>query len=87
MDKLNDKIQKNDGKSALDLAKIFLDKQIQNKEFVVDFTKIPNRRVREFLKANDYLYSPCKFIYIIKDNKLSKKNALEHNYFNVVSKL
>jgi len=87
MDKLNDNIKKSKPTSTIDLAKEFLSKQIEKKEFVVDFSKIPNRKVREFLKANDYVYAPCKYIYIINKDTMTHKDLLDHNYFQVVSKL
>jgi len=85
MIKLNNNIKKRN--STLDLAKKFLNEQIEKKEFVINNTEIPTKEVREFLQANNYLYSPCKYIYIIKDDKVPNKYALEHNYFNIISKL
>ena len=68
----------------MDQAREFLDTQMKKKEFVIDHTKIPNKEVRKFLKAHDYLYSPCKYLYIIKDNKTPDSHVLDQNYFNIV---
>lgn len=87
MDNLNKDIKVNKPISIKEQAQKFLLNQIEKKEFIVDWNKIPNRKVRQFLKANDYLYSPCKYLYIIKDKTLTNNQTLEQNYFNIVSKL
>jgi hypothetical protein len=87
MDNLNKDIKANKPISIKEQAQQFLLNQIEKKEFIVDWNKIPNRKVRQFLKANDYLYSPCKYLYIIKDKTLTNNQTLEQNYFNIVSKL
>jgi len=89
MDNIREDIQIKPKKklSVMEQAKEFLDKQIHKKEFVIDDKKIPNRRVREFLQASDFLYSPCKYMYIIKDNTIPDNQVLEQNYFNIVSRL
>lgn len=68
-------------------AKSFLQKQIDEKNFVVDVSKLPNRRVREYLSNNDYLYSPTKGLYIIKSRDTTPTQVVEQNYFHIISKM
>lgn len=87
MDNLNKDIKVGKSLSIKKQAEQFLEKQIEKKEFIVDWKQLPSDKVRQFLKANDFLYSPCKYLYIIKDNRLTNKQTLDQNYFNIVSKL
>lgn len=73
--------------SVEEQAREFIRAQIKKEKFVMNTVDIPNKRVRDFLKKNDYLYSPCKSLFILKKHSDSKREVVERNYFQIVQNL
>lgn len=74
--------------SIVDKAKEFLTKKINNNEFFIDSSEFLNdRRLRQFLVENEFLCSPIKWLYIIKDNTLDKSIVYDQNYYKINSKI
>jgi hypothetical protein len=51
---------KNNALNIEDISKDFLKQNIKKENYIVNSSVIPNRKVREYLIANDYLFSPIK---------------------------
>lgn len=62
----------------------FLRKSIDEKKLILTGTEM-SRKVREYLLANQYLYSPYKGVYIIKSSDKSEKEVLDMNVYRILS--
>ena len=69
------------GLSIKDKAKKFLEKNINNKNYIISSNDFSSRKIREYLQINNYIFSPIKGFYIIKDNKIPNHFIVEQNYF------
>lgn len=73
--------------NTIKLAKQFLKRHINKKDYIVCSDRITNRRAREFLLNNNFLYSPIKGLYIIKTQESINKIVVEQTYFKIIEKV